>query len=1164
MFLVAPLIWIAMAQSPTAPLSGTVIGPNGEPVAGADLMLAGMPADDLPILARGRSDAQGRFSIERPAGLAGRNRFIGPTLWVVKRGFRLSFTRFAGPMPGADEPVRVVLGPPGKAEVRVEGSDEAPLVGARVRVERFGRESTNVPDEVVDLIEVTTDKDGLAVIDAAANDEVAYIDVHSNAFGIQGRWFSPTPKPKRLRLRPGSSLKGRLRADDPTMARGWRVFAYTQSGDPSSKDPETKGYAKGTTDDDGRFVFPVIAPGSLQLVLKPPREWPVLPDIPRSLAVLPGRANSMEIPLRPAATIAGVVRERGTGLPVPGVKLWLVGSGTGESHHAESDGQGQYVFRTLARKAQVIVTDAPTSHVRNGDSDRKEFAIPEAPGRIDLDPIEILRAAPPLRFLVRDESGRPVENAKITGQSASGIVVESSSGTGAFTVSGVAPNGEVTIEARRHERMTAEPVKAIAGGTNPAIVTIVPGQTLALAGRARAPSGSPIAGASVEVKFRLVAKGNGPSFVQLFRFDDNVEIRSGSDGAFRTPKELPRNAKDVRVEASADGFLSAQSEWIPTNGTDLITVPDLTLRRSRTLRLVSGRVLDRQGKGVAGASVFQSGDLLIRTMTTTDADGRFQLAGVSSGAALIFAEKAGFRFGGTIVKPGETRVDVRLARLDEPPRSMPKSLPSPLTRAEERAMAMELLRPRNDLARPGSGGPGLPTPLWLDPDRAMKMLEDRVYTNPAQVLLQIALGQLETDPVAAIATIEADFNPASRAEGYLAIADAMPESDRARRVDLIDRALAVARRVINNEAKLQLLGHIADGWLDLDAVDRAIPVIREGQSILATMPKDPYFSGVEEFADVLAVVDLASARSIIERKGRKNVSPTDPATIQRHLGEAAVRLAAINPAEAERLVPDIMPNLWAYDRDQYVFRICRRMSRADLPRARRILETIDRSTGPSSYPRPAQVPYGLGLMASERAATDPAGTRLLLDEAFARLRQVAGERDGKETNPSVSSVMAGLLPVVERLEPDHLEERLWLSAACRASLASQPELNAVHLRVGLASLVSRYDRDMAAVIIAPALERLPELLAEPTVVYNANTILIEDLATYDPRAVMTLIGTLPDSARRAPENNNVGNFPSIEVQFRSKTAEMLGLPIEKRRRKASVWSDQRCSVRRPH
>ncbi len=156
----------------------------------------------------------------------------------MKRGFRLAYTKFPGPMPGADEPVRVVLEPPGKAEVRVEGPNGEPVAGARVRVERFGRESTNVPDAVVDLIEVIADKDGLAVIDAAANDEVAYVDVHSKAFGIQGRPFYPaSPKPKRVWLRPAASLKGRLTADDRTMVKGWRVTAYARSGDPSSSGP---------------------------------------------------------------------------------------------------------------------------------------------------------------------------------------------------------------------------------------------------------------------------------------------------------------------------------------------------------------------------------------------------------------------------------------------------------------------------------------------------------------------------------------------------------------------------------------------------------------------------------------------------------------------------------------------------------------------------------------------------------------------------------------------------------------------------------------------------------------------------------------------------------------------------------------------------------------
>ena len=78
---------------------------------------------------------------------------------------------------------------------------------------------------------------------------------------------------------------------------------------------------------------------------------------------------------------------------------------------------------------------------------------------------------------------------------------------------------------------------------------------------------------------------------------------------------------------------------------------------------------------------------------------------------------------------------------------------------------------------------------------------------------------------------------------------------------------------------------------------------------------------------MLAVIDLAAARAIFERKGLTNVSPTDPATINRHLGEAAVRLAAIDPAEAERLVPAVVPNFSDDARAEYVLRICRRMAR---------------------------------------------------------------------------------------------------------------------------------------------------------------------------------------------------------------------------------------------
>ncbi len=460
MILVVPLIWMAMAQRPAmVPLSGTIVGPAGQPVAGADLFLAGMAVSDPPILARGRSDAEGRFMLDRPAGLAGHGRSNAPSLWVVKPGFRLSVTRFPGPLPGAGEPVRVALKPPGKAEVRVEGPNGEPLAGVQVRVTSFGGDLTNGPGVVVDLVKATTNKNGLAVIDAVANDEVREFCVSSERFGTQGRSFFPTsPKPKRVWLRPASSFKGRLMADAPNMGKGWNVTASTYA---SSPDPEMIGYATATTDDDGRFSFPVIAPGRLRLTFKHPRDLPVMPDFPQSLAVTEGRENSLEIPLRPAATIAGMVQERGTGTPVPDARLVLGPTGVARTEFlarfviAETNAQGRYAFRTLVHKGQVAVTATPPSHIRTGETVPKEFTIPDGPGRLDLDPFEIVRAAPPLRFMVRDEAGKPVAHARIRGQSPSGplgMVSEIADDRGEFSLAGLAPGDEVTIEAHHRQK----------------------------------------------------------------------------------------------------------------------------------------------------------------------------------------------------------------------------------------------------------------------------------------------------------------------------------------------------------------------------------------------------------------------------------------------------------------------------------------------------------------------------------------------------------------------------------------------------------------------------------------------------------------------------------------------------------------------------------------
>ena len=630
MVLAVPLVCIVLYQAPTVPLTGIVVGPNGEPVAGAEVLLGGLPAHGQTIVARGRSNAQGRFTIVRPSGLAGENRYSAPILWVVKPGFRLGSLKFPGPLPKAGEPVRIVLGPPGKGEVRVEDPNGQPVAGARIRLEWFGHEQINVPEAVEDLIEVTADKDGRSVIEAAANDEIAYVDVHAKGFGIQGRTFRPlNSQPKRVRLRQVALLEGRLQADDPTMARGWQVLAYTYAGEGWSGNQQTIGFARATTDAAGRFAFPVIAPGRLQLEVKPPGNLPVMAEVPDSLAVTAGRPNSVVVPLRKTVPITGEVREHATGRPVPGAVMHLSPARGGTVLTARTDVQGRYTFTSLPGKWHVSPFKLPPALIRAPGPPWKEITVSEGQGRLELEPWEAIPAAPPLRFIVRDENGRPAAHARITGQSGSQYMPETTDSGGEFAISGLPPGSEVSIEVRLGERMTDGPVKAISGTTQPIAVTILPGLATAFAGRVIGPGGAPIADAEVRLQFRdKSAHGVAFAIPQTLSFGDGDEIRTAADGTFRTPKDVYRKNREFRFEVTAEGFFNGKTGWESADGGERITFPDLVLRPRPTQRLIAGRVADGGGKGVDAVTVFQRADSLGRTEAITDAGGRFRLDGV--------------------------------------------------------------------------------------------------------------------------------------------------------------------------------------------------------------------------------------------------------------------------------------------------------------------------------------------------------------------------------------------------------------------------------------------------------------------------------------------------------------------------------------------------------
>ena len=500
------------------------------------------------------------------------------------------------------------------------------------------------------------------------------------------------------------------------------------------------------------------------------------------------------------------------------------------------------------------------------------------------------------------------------------------------------------------------------------MVTVVPRATVAAEGRVLGPGGEPVGGARVRlsdreskekrpgqvVRRRDPSRSGGP-----IKFAGNAEVLTGPDGSFRTPKELDREVREYQAEFFAEG--TARQDVVGLRG---------RRRRCQAARDQAPPFAGDSGNHRSGrrprrpcggrARVFQSGDGPRPSDATTDAAGQFRLAGVYEGRALIFADRAGFRLGGTVLPAGTTSVELRLAREGEKPAAVLKTLPSPLGRPEERALGRELLAPVLAEARRGTIGPiaqsVMPALARLDPERVLTMLEERVIGQPRLVLAQVALGQFEDDPRAAIATIESDLDPGSRSWGFLALAGSVPPSEPARRGELLARAFAEARQATSSDARIPLFGEIADRWLAFGEKERASAVLREGKAVIDGFRERNEFYMTDKFAEVLAAIDLPAAQAIFEGKGTTHTSPPDDQNVRRHVGEAAVRVAATNPVEAERLLAHAYAGENVGDHEDLIFRIAINMARADLPRAGGSSRqpptspTIPRTTGPRSCP----------------------------------------------------------------------------------------------------------------------------------------------------------------------------------------------------------------------
>jgi hypothetical protein len=1126
--------WLVLTAAPPlqpSSVSGTVVDAEGKPVKGATVWLTGFVRFDADVaeLAQVETDAEGRFTIDAPVG--GGDRPWSLTLWAHSPGTRVAI---ASPFnrPKDDRgPIRLALGPPARATVRVLGVAGKPVAGATVRLSRL-----NWPAGLRARLEATTDARGRATIEGVNPGQVHRVDVTAEGLGTQGQNVPPDEAEKTVQLLPVGRVAARIVSDDPKARAGWTVVASSHPEE-ASRPPHPTNAARGRTDETGRVALGPLAAGRIAFRVEPPEGSPflALPDVPAQVGLRGGESVEVKIPVSKGVKVEGSVREHGDVKPAVGVKVnLLVLSPYHRNEDVVTDVEGRFSRYFLPCKFRVGLTwfELPDRYYYAPDNTHwADYDIAASEESRTLAPLEVWPAVT-IKGTVVDETGKPAEGVQVSGSCTAQVFGDrtipgsaQTDGRGAFVLGRMAPDSTVKVWGAISSRAETQPVtvrldrEGVQDG--PVRLKLVKRPTVALRGRVLGPGGQPVAGAQVWISFRTGAERNS------YGNGKGEEIRTRPDGTFRTSDGVPRSDQ-YSASATAPGMEPGESGWAKAPAGEL---PDVILRRPLRLRPVSGRVVDADGHAVAGAEVLQSGDGPRRTSDTTDTDGRFTIREVLDVPAFVFVKKAGYRFAGRRIGAGDEPVTVVVSKVEGPAPAPLKPAPPPWSRAEERAKAMALIAPVWKDFKPGEfeqRGPyqKAPTLALVDTARMVGMIEDQILVPDAPLLAAVALGLYEGDPRGAVATLDALRPPATAVEAVLDLADRIPEAPADVRDDLLTCALARAREVDEPARRIALLARVADCRFQAGEPEKARPLLDEARAMFKELAPSAGLDVRDDLAGALARVDLPAALALLE-----------PGRDEAQLARIARRAAANDPAGAERIFARLTQRP---ARLNLLADLCAGMAERDLPRALAL----------AMPGAPGVAALSVAAAARSKASADSAGAKRLLAEAYDRLEPLTATM----VVPSVS--MARLLPLAVRIDPDRSSEYLWRAIATRPPRAEGAAHGSATLETRqhdlvlaqLAALVARYDREAAETIFAPVADD-----AQALITYNFDLIeeggaILQAAAAFDPRAALALIDALPEDPE--PKQGPPAFAPRAKEKARLAVARALALSPGARRREA--------------
>ena len=635
-------------------------------------------------------------------------------------------------------------------------------------------------------------------------------------------------------------------------------------------------------------------------------------------------------------------------------------------------------------------------------------------------------------------------------------------------------------------------MRATAGAEESKSAAATPASEVRLQARVIGTDGKPVLNATVHLHVLTSREDLHTSPVE---FGENSPIKVGAGGSVLTPALEAGRAYILQVEAPR--MAPAMSRWSRPRDTNTVRIPDIVLRK---LLAVSGTVVGRDGKPIAGATVIQSGDCPDRTDAITDAQGRFTIDGVPEGEAFLFASAPDCRFTGQMVAAETSPVKFVLERRDDANPSTVQMIPtrrSKLSPHDRRTLALDLIKPRLDemLAHdpPQWDSDLLRTLPAVEPGLVLSNLERLERAGPSEsdrdsLLCWLADELAKTDMKAAERLIKKISRPERRIQEYCDILiSRLPKSERAERNRLLVEAIEIARKLPEPADRiLRIAGNIVPTLVKYDQIDEARALLAEAHALAAELPlgtdvkRNAYGWLATGYAcvDIKAVVKLLpEADPFASVTVAKAIARRDPDLAERLLGRVDFKAMP----GARGLLPEI----------------CFRLALVDADRAERImwqvLEKIQPpAQGDDEPPDARSAIYQaqlLGLLAEGAVRSDKLKAKQFLDQAMATLLPLPdghfNARLGWYSAPA--TVLSTLIPIAEEIDPALAREMFWRSLAMRV-----PPFNGESVEqqshdfslAFLALMLDRYDHDTADALFRPVMERETSRALNGGQIYN--------------------------------------------------------------------------------